>query len=601
MPIRKRLTSPNLAAQHDYVRRVKASNFKFGLTVGEAFIRGIRDLGYKNNATALSELIDNSIQAGAGRVDVGFGYEKTISEKKPTEIFVVDNGHGMEPDMIRLAVMWGGTHREGDRTGMGRYGYGLPSSCVSIGQSFTVYSQVEGAGLHAVTVDLVAIGRGDYTNSEGEIIVPPARAAELPKSVRDYIAKAHPDGWTQGTVVVIESLDRLEWTTAGGLRENLMRHFGVTYHKLMTEIQLYVQGDYVEPIDPLFLTPGFRFHDLDRDRAHAFEAMTIVVKDPNTREAVGQLIVRFSYMPPTFGSVDKSKDATGKNANPRFAVMREYHGVIFSRMGRLIDVVARTPWTTFINNDRYIKVEVEFPAALDEEFGITTSKQQVTISDRIWEILRQNGVPKAIEQLRIKVKELKAKRKEETEAAAGGERRPSASAIETAKTHMRGPSLETQARQQARGEEQLRKSAEDRAEQTGRPVEEEAEQMALDLQDSRYRVEIESAPSGPFFRCDMFGAAKVLYINRSHRFYSDVYSGPKSSYEVRQALEVLLFAIGDSMLDAPEENQRVYRVELPQWSVKLDLALEQLGQNVALSHDGDAEEPAWSPPAAAVQ
>jgi hypothetical protein len=33
----------------------------------------------------------------------------------------------------------------------GRYGYGLPSSCVSQGQRFTVYSIVEGGSVHAVT------------------------------------------------------------------------------------------------------------------------------------------------------------------------------------------------------------------------------------------------------------------------------------------------------------------------------------------------------------------------------------------------------------------------------------------------------------------
>ena len=50
--------------------------------------------------------------------------------------------------------------------------------------------------------------------------------------VADHLAAAYPDGWISGTVVLIEKLDRLEWTTAQGLRENLCRQFGVTYHKL---------------------------------------------------------------------------------------------------------------------------------------------------------------------------------------------------------------------------------------------------------------------------------------------------------------------------------------------------------------------------------
>lgn len=600
MKTTKKIISPTVAAQHRYVEEKKASGFKFGLTVGDAFVRGIRDLGYKSNPNALAELVDNSIQAGADRVEVFFGYETAKSDKKPSQIAVLDNGHGMEPDMIRFAVLWGGTHREGDRSGMGRYGYGLPSSCVSIGQSFTVYSKTTGGDLHAVTIDLKAIGEGAYTNADGEIVVPPAQPASMPKFVEARIKDAFPDGWTSGTVVVIDKLDRVAWSTANGLRENLLRHFGVTYHKLRTQIALYVDGVYVEPIDPLFLTPGYRFYDIDEDKAQAFDPLTIAVKNPQTREVVGEIVVRFAYMPPTFGAADKNREAgaTGKNANPRFAVMKDYHGVIFSRMGRLIDVVARTPWTTFVNNDRYIKVEVEFPAALDEEFGITTSKQQVTVDDRVWDILQQHGVPKAIEQLRSKVKQLKQERKEAQETARQGAKRASEEAMEGAKANVRGASTETKARQDARGEERLQITAEERARESGRPVEAEREQLVLELDGRGYKLEIENVPSGPFFRCDVLGGTKMIYINRAHRFYQDVYDGPRSSMEVRAALEVLLFAIGDSMLDAPEENQRVYRVELPQWSAKLDLALERLSQHVAFSHDGDQEEPAWSSDAA---
>ncbi|WP_313552979.1 ATP-binding protein [Brevundimonas sp.] len=587
-------TSPNLAAQHACVERLKADGFKFGLTVGDAFVRGIRDLGYKSNGNALAELVDNSAQAGADRVEVVFGYGGQKSEKKPNEIAIIDNGHGMEPDMIRLAVLWGGTHREGDRTGMGRYGYGLPSACVSMGKSFTVYSKTADGDLHAVTVDLKAIGDGEYTNSEGDIIIPSAQPATLPKFVQARIAEAFPDGWRSGAVIVIEKLDRLHWSTSGGLRENLLRFFGVAYHKLRADLSIYVDSDYVEPIDPLFLTPGYRFFDIDEDRAQALEPLTITVKDPKTREAVGEMVVRFAYMPPTFASIDKGRTAVGrevgasaKNANPRFAVMKDFHGIIFSRMGRMIDVVSRPPWTTFLNDDRYIKVEVEFPAVLDEEFGITTSKQQITVSERVWNILKENGVPKAIEQMRNRFREMRSERKEAAEALAQGQKRASEDAMEAARVNVRGPSAETKARQDQRGQERLIGLAGERARESGRTVEDETQQLLLELDGRGYRLEIETSPGAPFFRCDVLGGAKVLYLNRAHRFYQDVYDGPRSSMEVRAALEILLFAIGDSMLDATEENLRAYRVELPQWSMKLELALERLAENVAFQQEAD--------------
>ena len=102
---------PLLEAQKNYATK-SGGRSKFGLMVPEAFVRGIRDLGYRSNGDAVAELIDNALQAYADRIDVLFGYEGSGSSKKPLQMAVVDNGHGMEPAMIRMAVMWGGTHRE---------------------------------------------------------------------------------------------------------------------------------------------------------------------------------------------------------------------------------------------------------------------------------------------------------------------------------------------------------------------------------------------------------------------------------------------------------------------------------------------------------
>ena len=57
---------------------------------------------------------------------------------------MIDDGAGMIPEMIRVGMLWGGTDRENSRTGIGRFGYGLPSSCVSQGRRFEVYSMPEG-------------------------------------------------------------------------------------------------------------------------------------------------------------------------------------------------------------------------------------------------------------------------------------------------------------------------------------------------------------------------------------------------------------------------------------------------------------------------
>ncbi|MEO6216482.1 MAG: ATP-binding protein [Sphingomonas sp.] len=547
-----------LAAQRAYAEASRERS-KFGLMVPEAFVRGIRDLGYRSNGDAIAELIDNALQAFADRIDISFGYDGTSSVKKPTQVAVIDNGHGMEPDMIRMAVMWGGTHRENDRNGLGRYGYGLPCASVSLGRRFTVYSMVPGGALHAVKLDLDALAAGAYTDSSGDIVVPPAAPATMPEFVNTQIAAAHPNGWRSGTVILIDKLDRLEWSTAQGLRDNLCRQFGVTYHKLRNEAALFVDDDYVEPIDPLFLTPEFHLFDHDVDRAFALDSVRVAVRDPDDGSYKGAMTLRYAWLPPSFGSVDKARDAVGLNANPRFAILKDYHGIIFSRNGRLIDVQTRTPWTSFINNDRYIKVELEFSATLDEAFGVTTSKQQVTVSSFIWELLRHAGLPKAVEQLRGKVKDAKLTRR-----LAALSPRP--------------------------GEQTLSERAMGQTANLARPRE---HQYDFGLRTSPYRLRFETIADAPFFRIDRTGSARTLHLNTAHRFYEDIYEAPSSTQEFRTALEILLFSFGDVMLNGGEPTL-ADAAQVHLWSRRLDLALGMMAAHLADSDEIDVGAPAWS-------
>ena len=52
-----------------------------------------------------------------------------------------------------------------------------------------------------------------------------------------------------------------------------------------------------------------------------------------------------------------------------------------------------------MNNDRYFKIEVDFPAVLDEYFNVSTSKQRVDVSEKIWDKLKEAGIVKAISTL----------------------------------------------------------------------------------------------------------------------------------------------------------------------------------------------------------
>lgn len=574
-----------LDAQRAYIQRNLAEGFDFDLMVADAFVRGIRDLGYRSTATALDELIDNSNQAGATKVAVAFAYGS--SDAKPTHIAVIDNGHGMDPDMIRLAVRWGGTHRENDRAGFGRYGYGLPSASVGQGRRFTVYSATADGKLFSVTLDVDDISDGKY-NRDGRAMVPEVKPAKLPQWVQEKIEEQF-GGLTHGTIVVIEKLDRLTWKTATALERNLLEHFGLTYRNFLRELTIVVNGTRVEPVDPLFLTPGCRYYDLDDERAVAYDPGAFDVKDANTGKPLGTVKVRFAYMPLKF----LSREGKIGSKNARFNVRDANNGIIVLRQGRQIDVITRTPFTTIRNTDRYWCVEVDFPATLDEEFHVTTSKQQIVLSERMWELLKQNGgVNNSIQTMRRRYEREAAELRARL-AAAKEEKRASEQAMEeAAKFKTKKPGRDMEQRRRKAGEA-LGREVQRRAEQSGVAVEEVERELVAEIEGRPYKVAEETLPGAPFFRVEQCGGQRVIYLNTAHRFYTDVYASPYSTPYMRSALEVLLFVIGECELDSNEERQLFYGAERAEWSNRLQVAIDLLKVAVG-AEDAEAEADEWT-------
>jgi len=575
------------ARQDAYVRRIESEGFGYEFTIAGAFVRSIRDLGYKNAATAIDELIDNAIEAGAQNVHVAFGFGR--SNSKPEAVAILDDGYGMLPTMLRASIVWGGTDREGSRQLFGRYGYGLPSASVSQGTCFTVYSRTGTGNFYGITLDVLEIGKGRYIQ-DNRVVVPLARVEELPDWVAEYAAKNLAGGLDAlRTAVVWEDLDRITWKTATALEQRLLEHFGVTYRNWLRKTAVFVNGNRCEPLDPLFTTPGNRFYDYDEDRAEALPPLEFKVKAPDGKSE-HQISLRISYMPPTFLSIDKQKTAQRGNANPRFSIRKDHAGVIVCRNGRQIDVVTRNPLTTFLNNDRYIGLELDFPAELDELFGVTTAKQQITISQSIWDHLDKAGFMRILKSLRRRWREDQADEAVAMEKSPSRPR-PSETVMNRVEDVLRRrpPSAE----QEKAAAENLEREVERISKESGLPLEKVKKEKERESRERPYKLETESLPAAPFFRVEQRGGQLVLLLNRAHRFYTDVYAAlpARDGTRTRAALELLLFSIGQCELDGTGSLQSFYLGEKIEWSKRFDIALASLDEYVDAVQEVSDDEP----------
>lgn len=567
----EKLTLETTERQKKYVAEQEAKGDGLGLVFADAFIRGMRDIGYKNNGWALAEMIDNSVQAGSTVIGVSFGYAAgNKSQAKPDMLAVVDNGVGMIPKMISYAVRWGGTDRENDRDGFGRYGYGLPSSAVSIAERYTVYSKVAAGDWHAVTVDIKELAKvASDIQATNEQLQP--RSEKPPKWVfgdKDHIDLAKVDS---GTVIVLERLDRLQWKTAGTLQSKLMQLFGVIYRHWLPTPKLIVDKAPVAPVDPLFLMETALYHDETEVRAKRVPTKAFEVQTTDGR--VGRVKIRAAFLPPNFQNADPKRFGKGAKLANRHKIMRDYNGLQVCREGRQIDCI-QPRWTKFQTYDYNVKIEVDFEPVLDEFFGITTAKQQIVIDDVMWDKIEQLG------RLRDLVRDMRAAYKEEKstlEAAAQQESRPDEprpseeAMMETEKFKPR-PEAPSD-KKKAEGKKSLADAATKIAETTGKQKDDVVRELEAAAERRRFAVEFQAIPEGPFYRPQRLGEQKRLIINTQHPFYSKIYS---VTPEISSALEVLLLVLAEAELEADGDAETFYKSARTRWSERLRYALDRL-------------------------
>ena len=229
----------------------------------ELAIKAMRDSGYKNTAYALAELIDNSVQARATSVEVicieEYQQIKKRNRRRLQAIGVLDNGEGMTPETLRLALQFGnGTHLL-DRKGIGRFGMGLPNSSISQCRRVDVWTWQNGPD-NAMYVYL------DVDEIENRIlfVVPEPIHRPLPEEWQ----KIAEDLQTTGTLVLWSNFDehRLSWHGAKATLCNTESLIGRMYRKFINDGRLSIrllamlQGDdnptleeTVRVNDPLYL------------------------------------------------------------------------------------------------------------------------------------------------------------------------------------------------------------------------------------------------------------------------------------------------------------------------------------------------------------
>lgn len=305
------------------------------------FLLAMKDAGYVNAASALSELVDNSIDANASRIQIGI---RSDTQNDPA-FTVVDDGQGMDAATLARCLLFGGSSRFDDRLGLGRFGMGLPTASLS-------------------QADAVVVTSWRFGSEAGSVALrTPRSSSELPPTSR------HMPQTPSGTVIEWYGCHAITPRSVLGLARLVRRELGQTFRRFISRgLEITVNGMRVEPVDPTLQSVtamGVRAESPFEQLEYRFP----------TASGESTVRVRFFELPVRewFCLETAEKRTLGITGRAGCSVLRGDREIAYG-------------WHFFgkkrkENYDDWWRCEVEFDPSLDEAFGITNTKQGVRPSE----------------------------------------------------------------------------------------------------------------------------------------------------------------------------------------------------------------------------
>ena len=358
------------------------SNLRFDFVPTALAVRAMRDNGYKNAAYAIAELFDNSLQAGASSVELlCMEEEMQLAQRRVRrirEVAVLDNGIGMDSAVLRQALQFGnGTHLD-DRSGIGRFGMGLPSASISQCRRLDIWSWQAGPEFAVYSyLDLGEIERGMIQE------VPDPTRSPIPMFWRE----AGQTFSETGTLVVWSNLDRCVWKTARSIISNSEFVIGRMYRRFIDSgtaiirLATFLKGDTSSETSKRALANDPIYLMRNTSTPKPFDKKPMFVKYGEEWEAkprikfngqIHDVVVRFALASEESRRPSPSGQAAGNLPHGNHA--GKNIGISLIRANRELEL--DQSWVnTSEARDRWWGIEVDFPPELDEVFGVTNNKQ----------------------------------------------------------------------------------------------------------------------------------------------------------------------------------------------------------------------------------
>lgn len=331
----------------------------------------LRDIGYDFPA-AVADIVDNSIMAGASRVDIRIEFNGENSS-----VVIADDGEGMSANGLLEALRFG-SRRAYSASDLGRYGLGLKTASLSQCRSVTVATCKSSApkriAVRMLDLDLIA-------EWDEWLVVEPVRDLAVTHA-RQRLAEG------PGTVVIWRKLDRVlpegrpegGWARRrlGAMAAKTVEHLGIVFHRYLEgtegcDLVLTVNGEKVQDWNPFALSePARTVLPLQRFEVVVGNSSGVVTLQRYILPARDQ-----------FSSPEQFERLSGPlNWNRQ-------QGIYIYRADRLVQWGG---WNGIRGIDEHTKLAraaLNFDTDLDSVFNINVAKMRVTIPPQIRQMLER--------------------------------------------------------------------------------------------------------------------------------------------------------------------------------------------------------------------
>ena len=339
-------------------------------------INSFRDIGYEYH-NAVADIIDNSIEANATKIIV----EVDMTFNDEIEIFITDNGDGMNKETLRNAMRYG-SETDNSTQKLGKYGLGLKTASTSCCRKLVVTSRSSDLVSNQAAWDLDHIAK----TNEWEMLW-----EEVDNQALGKLDRLAPK--TSGTVISWKKIDELSpKSTIKDKSINVKKHLN------------NIQGKMIQHLSWVFQ----RFLDHDDQRAKNISIMIdgikgntpIVPYDPfctkeektekvtedkieiiaNSKSKSFQIKSFVLPLKEEFSSEENRKKAQVNTTN---------QGIYLYRENRLI---VAGGWLGMFENEMHhnlSRIDISFDRDLDRAFNVDVKKMDYDLDDEVKKYLKQ--------------------------------------------------------------------------------------------------------------------------------------------------------------------------------------------------------------------